>query len=219
VRILPDSLRRRRIFVLAASFVLVALGASAWSLGHRGGSSDDLTPRHPSTVFGTDDLTPTNSTFSVVTAYIRAPGKTVEILRVQPVTTPNVTYLGAITVWPRDFKDSGTDGGMGFPTESQHTTHPALGVVVPASETTYTEPGNTDPTPLTVNAGFRLSSGDAGAVNGVKVTYRVGKKVKSERSRWAVVVCMKPCKRFPRGNLLEQEAAVLAIFGMKETDA
>jgi len=197
---------------------MILATVTAWWLQR--GSDQGLHPRRPQTVFGLESLTPQQTSFTVITISIYAAGKDVEILGLRPVTTPNVAYLGAITVWPRNEGDSAVDGGPGFPERGILHYHPAIGVVIPASETSYLYPGESTPRELRVNAGFRLTSGDIGAVNDVEVTYRVGDKRHREHSRVAIIACMKPCKQSdPEQEIFDWEHAVLAQFGMKETDS
>jgi hypothetical protein len=86
---------------------------------------------------------------------------------------------------------------------------------LPAAELNYSSKAfDGAPGDLFVNAGFRLRSGDVGAVNGIRVTYRVGGKTKTQFFRHAVLVCKAPntCER-PNGGT-EYSQRILAQFGL-----
>lgn len=197
----------------ALLLMLTTIGACGSAEG-----DDELQPRRPRATFGLESLTPKQTKFTVSTVHINAPGQEVEILGLRPVMTPNLTYLGAVTVWPRA-RDSYSDGGPGFPSSAIKDFHPAIGTVIPASETAFKGPDEETPNPVYVNAGFSLASGTVGAVNDVEVTYRVGKEVKRERSGVAVVACMRPCEeREQYEDVRAWQIAVLEQFGMKQTE-
>jgi hypothetical protein len=157
--------------------------------------------------------------FSLVALSVNVAGKTVEILEVRPVATPNVEYIGAIAVWPDEAKGNTSDGGPGFPPATVTKHHPALGVVVPASATGYLYPGESAPRDLVVNAGFRLTSAESGAVNSIEVVYRVDGEVRRERSRTGVVACVDPCTDADTyaGSLVEWQRALFARHGVEES--
>lgn len=104
-------------------------------------------------------------------------------------------------VWPRDQTDEPYGGGPGYPAPEQGPHHPAFGVVIPAAETAFVPPGFDKTPPLMVTAGFRITSGDVGAVNGVRVTYRADGQTKEQVFRQAIVGCVKPnpCEN-PKGE-------------------
>ncbi|MGQ0845278.1 MAG: hypothetical protein ACT4QF_14215 [Sporichthyaceae bacterium] len=156
------------------------------------GGNGALTASEPLVTVEVDPLPSKNPEFTSSVILISAPGKEVEILRLRPIATPNMTYLGAITVWPRD-RDSITDADLGFPGEGQRTYHPAIGTVIPASETGFRFPGEDTSRPVWVNAGFRLASGTEGGVFDVEITYRVDGRERTERSRRMFLVCTNPC--------------------------
>jgi hypothetical protein len=198
--------------------IIVLAVAGIVGLSVRGGEKSALDPMRPERTFYTS-LIPQETAFTVSTLFIDgAAGKELEILEVRPLGSPNLTYLGAITVWPRDSKTSWSDGGEGFPTDGIRDYHPAIGAVIPATETGFTfpeEPG--DPRPVLVNAGFRLASGSVGFVNGVEVVYRIGGSKKRERARTAIIVCMHPCKERPVDNDLRTwELNLRDRLGLKE---
>ncbi len=189
-------------------------------MGVRALSSGDvaLEPERPRRTFYVK-LFPTEKAFTVSTLFIEgAAGKELEILEVRPLGSPNLAYLGAITVWPRNSRDSTFDGGEGFPADAIRTYHPAIGQVIPASETGFTypdEPGR--PRPVLVNAGFRLTAGSVGFVNGVEVVYRVGNDRRSERARTAIIACMNPCtERSAVEGLREWELSLRDKLGLEE---
>ena len=65
--------------------------------------------------------------------------------------------------------------GPGFPQKRVKVHHP-IHEIVPASETAYREDGDVQ-WDVTIEAGFRLVSGEIGAVNGIQITYQVGDRV------------------------------------------
>lgn len=176
-----------------------------------------LEPERPRRTFYLK-LIPKQKAFTVSTLFIKgAAGKELEILEVRPLGSPNVAYLGAITVWPRD-RGSVSDGGEGFPTRGVDTYHPAIGTVVPASETAFLHADDSGRVrPVVVNAGFRLVSGSVGFVNGVEVVYRIGGDKKRERARTAMIVCMEPCaERGVAGDLSDWMTALREELGIQE---
>ncbi len=164
---------------------------------------------------------PTKPTeFSLVALSMNAAGKTVEILEVRPVATPNVEYIGSIAVWPNEAKGNTSDGGPGFPPATVKKHHPALGVVIPPSATGHLYPGEAKPRDLVVNAGFRLTSVESGAVNSIEVVYRVDNEVRRERSRTGVVACVKPCadEEKYKSDLIEWQRGLFARYGIEESE-
>lgn len=125
--------------------------------------------------------------FSIQAMYIEAPGEDVTILSVTPLTSANVEYLGSIAVWPRDFPAEWQVTGPGFPQKRVQVSHP-IHEPIPASETAYAERGSVQ-WDVTIEAGFRLVSGDIGAVNGIQITYKVGDRVMREVFNRATLAC------------------------------
>ncbi|MGQ0464782.1 MAG: hypothetical protein ACT4QG_05620 [Sporichthyaceae bacterium] len=134
------------------------------------------------------------------------------------LTTPNVLYLGAFTVWPRD-RDSSSDTDLGFPAQEAKVFHPAFGIVVPAAETAFRHPDETSPGPVSVQVGFRLQSGEYGAVNDVEVEYRVDDEVRRARSGAGAILCMAPCSEADaRTQVIEWERELRARLGTYVSD-
>ncbi|MGQ0468217.1 MAG: hypothetical protein ACT4QG_23230 [Sporichthyaceae bacterium] len=160
-----------------------------------------------------EDLTPKQRDVSLGAISIDEPGKEVEVLRVRALTSPNVEFLGAITTWPRDGRTSALGSALRFPAPDM-TFHPALGTVIPATETSYVIGGEPEPRSVFVGAGFRLGSGQVGGVYGIEVTYRVGTKTRTARSRTANILCMAPCNNRPEGlGLREWEKQISEQLG------
>ncbi|MGQ0467644.1 MAG: hypothetical protein ACT4QG_20285 [Sporichthyaceae bacterium] len=157
--------------------------------------------------------------FSLVALTAKVPGQTVEILDVRPITTPNVEYIGSIAVWPNEAKGNTSDGGPGFPPATVERYHPALGVVIPASATGYLYPGESKPRDLVVNAGFRLTGAESGAVNSIEVVYRVNGEVRRERSRIGVVACVDPCaEQETYSSAIDWQRQLFARNGIEESE-
>lgn len=121
--------------------------------------------------------------------YIDEPGKDVRIVSVTPLTSSNVQFLGASTIWPRT-KAYGMQGrGPGYPMEGAIELHP-VAETIPASETSYLEgPHRAAPDSITVLAGFRLLSGDIGAFNGVQLTYTADGETVRKVYDYAALLC------------------------------
>jgi hypothetical protein len=157
-----------------------------------GGGDGELVASASVVTIEVETLPAEDPVFTTSVILITEPGKEIEVVRLRPLATPNIAYLGAITVWPRD-KDSVTDADLGFPGEGQRTYHPAIGTVIPAAETGFRFPGEERPRPVWVNAGYRLASGAAGGVFDVEVTYRVDGEERTVRSSRKFLVCTDPC--------------------------
>jgi hypothetical protein len=73
-----------------------------------------------------------------------------------------------------------------------------------------------EPQPLAVVVGFRLTSGDIGAVNGVRVTYKLDGKTKHTLFKEAYIVCTeKPVCTPSKGKTLSDfEEESLNRFGL-----
>jgi hypothetical protein len=125
--------------------------------------------------------------FSIQAMYIEAPGDDVTILNVTPLTSANVEYLGAVAIWPRDFPTEWQVTGPGFPQKRVKVHHP-IHETIPATETAFREQGDVQ-WDVTIEAGFRLVSGEIGAVNGIQITYKVGDRVMREVFKRATLAC------------------------------
>lgn len=208
-------LGRVRTSSLGALTAAFAIGAG---LGACGGGDDDLKVGDTGSIGSIEDLTPKQRDVSLGAITIDEPGREVEVLRVRALTSPNVVFLGAITTWPRDGRTSALGSGLGFPVPTM-TFHSAIGTVVPASETSYVIPGESEPRSIFVGAGFRLNSGRVGAVHAIEVTYRVGNKTRIARSRTADLLCMAPCNNRPEELPLRGwEAQISKQLGVVTSD-
>lgn len=196
----PSRLSSRRCLyrlvgaVTAIAGLALAGGAVLWS----NDSEDLLKPLNPQVTYGGVQMTADTQEFTIGNLRIERPGEEVTVLEVTALTSPNVEYLGAFTIWPRDFPTNKLVAGPGFPPERMKDRH-ALGEGASAVETAFVPPGDTDgqPPPLAVAAGFRLASGDVGAVNGVQVVYKVGDETVREVFREAAIVCLPSCESRP----------------------
>jgi hypothetical protein len=163
-------------------------------------------------------LTPDQRDITLNGGLLDAPGQSIEILNVRTVATPNVTYLGAFTVWPRD-RDSSSDTDLGFPAEQARVIHPAFGVVIPANETAFRHPDETTASPVSVQVGFRLQSGMYGAINDVEVEYRADSEVKRARSGAGAILCLTPCTEAKaHDNVLAWERSLREQLGTVVSD-
>lgn len=197
---------------------MAAAGALTLVLAGCGGGSS-LKAGDPPSLGTIEDLTPKRPDFTIGAITIREPAHDVEVLRVRALTSPNVELLGAVTTWPRDGDTSAIGSGLGYPSDVIEVSHPAFGVVIPAAETAVTIRGESVPRPVFVAAGFR-HSGEVGLLHVIEVTYRVGKKVRTERSRLAVLSCFDPCKAKPEGvGLREWELQVREELGLVIRDS
>ncbi|MGQ0625364.1 MAG: hypothetical protein ACT4PP_12045 [Sporichthyaceae bacterium] len=204
----------RSRFALSASAavaVLAAVGVISQS-----GGVEPLEPAEPEESYL--GVSMTDRRFTVSSLYLRHPGKDITVLSVEPLTSPNIEYLGSFVVWPRDFRTHALTAGRGFPSPLMPNRHP-LGELVPASETAYLELSdrNGNPAPVFVAAGFRLASGDIGAVNGIRVTYDLDGKTKRETFRYAAIVCLPDCADRPDWDTRKFEDNTLRRFGLLPT--
>lgn len=164
--------------------VLVVLAAC----GH--GSDEALKPVRPETTFTGPPITEKNPTFHQA-VYLDHPGSEIRVVDVSALTSPNVTYLGAVAIWPRDLKSGNVGGGPKFPPPAVREHHP-FDEVVPATETAIVPAGWNGPASVTIALGFRLEGLDPGAVNGFRVVYEVDGERKVLLERIAIIACLKP---------------------------
>jgi hypothetical protein len=175
--------------VLAAVLVLT-VSAMAWSSTR----SEPDKPASPQ-VFYQGIHVKKDHKFHIGLIDIDAAGKDVTVLRVIPTMTPNVEFLGAVTTYGMDeFQGGPGSAGPRFPAPYHRTTHP-IGELIPAAKTSYIPAGRNKPAPVIVTAGFRLTSGTEGGVNGIRVVYRVGDKERSEFLRYAAVATTEPWRK------------------------
>lgn len=146
--------RSRRLLWIGSGLTLALVaGGIAFGLSN-GGGADELPHLRPEATFRLENMAAGKTEFSLATPTILAPGKEVQILSVKAAYSPNVEYLGASAVWPRDHQGTTFAGGPGFPSPRQKA-HDPLDAVVPAAETSFVPPGQTGPQPVTVTLGFR----------------------------------------------------------------
>lgn len=179
------------------------------------GGYSDFTPSQSTAAFQLKPLSPSKPDFTIGALDILEPGRKIEITGLRPIGTPNVAYLGAITVWPRD-ADSSTEAALGFPGEGVRTFHQAVGTVIPAAETGFKRAGEAAPHPVWVGAGFRLLSGTVGGVFDVEVTYRVDGEERSQRAGATFLVCTDPCEGNSYKNVDEWAGVMRKDLGLRE---
>lgn len=205
--------RRARLARYSAATLLAASVTSGCGGGSDSGG--ELTAGEVKARFGLDPLTTKTSDFTIATIDITEPGKQVEIVEVRAVGTPNLVYLGAITVWPRD-PDSRAEGAAGFPGKGIDKYHQAIGTLVPAAETAFQPSGRSSAGRLWVGAGFRLTSGTVGGVFDVEVVYRVDGDERRQRSGRVYLVCKAPCEGDRYSSLGAWDEAVRKDLGVQE---
>jgi hypothetical protein len=185
------------------------------------GSSGDsaLKPSRPTTTaVGGFGLTQTQRDFHL-SFDIDRPGSTIQVVDVQALTSPNVEYLGAVTVWPRDLPGANIGFGPKYPPPKAKAVHP-LSVKIPAPETLFVPKGFGEPATVQVVTGFRLLSGDIGATNGVRVTYEADGKKATDTWTVAAIACLKPvsCKGPTGSDDPDFEHRVLTEAGLLPKD-
>lgn len=187
----------RRVWILWIAIV-VALATVGTGIVLLWPADDEgLTGQQPEITYGGAVMS-RDGKFTIGLLTLDHPGQDITVLKVESLTSPNIEYLGAFITLPRDFADNGVSVVPGFPSKFITAQRP-LSEFVPAAETSFVTPKNTDgkPSPLQVLAGFRLVSGEIGAVNGIRVVYRVGNKTMSEVFRHAAIVCVPACAKRP----------------------
>ncbi|MGQ0465195.1 MAG: hypothetical protein ACT4QG_07710 [Sporichthyaceae bacterium] len=211
---------RRAIVGMASAVVLVVVGAGV--LGTRVfGGPGPVPVEKPRFSNVLPTAKPGQDVFSAGFMAIRDKGKDIEILKVEANTTPNVEYVDTGAQWPRDVEANRTNPGnnFGFPLSFRgqvQRQHPAIGVTIPAEELDYVPTWwDSDQKPaLWVIVGFRLTSGDVGAVNGIRVTYKFGGKTKRQFFEHAVIVCKAGNDLCRKGNPGRYGEHVLTEFGL-----
>lgn len=178
---------RRRWQALVAALALAA-SAGAVFAGTRG-DSEDLPRNSPQTTYGFNEMEP-GAEFSMGGVRIFEPGKTVQIVSATALASTNLEYLGAYTVWPRDYVPP-PGAYEGFPYSDQKVRH-ELTEPIPASETARFDPDFPTSVPITVTLGFRILSGSRVGVNGIHLTYKVNGKTKRQYFSDAMIGCVKP---------------------------
>lgn len=198
--------------MVVGTVALAAIGTGTLTVLH--GAGEGVPLERPLILNTLGTFKPGQDTFSMALMPLEEKGQDIEIVKVEARTSSNVEHIGTAAVWPRDLDVEGNPGNMfGFPVLGP--SHPALGIVVPAAELDYSPKGFDGVSgDLFVNAGFRLVSGDVGAVNGIRVTYRVGNKIKQKFFAHAVIVCKAPNRCGNPGGATNYSQGVLATFGM-----
>lgn len=171
--------------------VLLALTAGCGE----GSDASALKPTEPEFTFTGPPITTKDPTFHQA-VYLDHPGSEIRVLDVTALTSPNVNFLGAVAVWPRDLKGENVGGGPKFPPPGIRGHHP-VDQAIPAAETAFAPPGWDTPASVAVAFGFRLDGSDDGAVNGLRIVYEVDGQRKVELHRIAIIACPPP-KGCPR---------------------
>lgn len=208
--------------IATAAVTVLAVGASVAGMAvARGGNSvGALTPTEPELGYAMT-LKQSDRTFTLGSIHIRRPGEEIRVLEVRALTSPNIQYIGAVTIWPKDHARQALGIGPGFPAPELKLHHP-LDETIPAAQTNIAPlPGVTLPPPLGIAAGFRVVSGDLGAVNGVRVVYTANGKKITEDFRQSVIVCVKPrsCKTPDGEDSAARHDAILNQFGLLPKDS
>lgn len=201
---------------LLVVILTVGAGGIAWTLNKSG---DSFGPSKPRIGYGMS-LNKTDPVFTLGMLMIERPGRDITVLEVRPLMSANVEFLGAYTVWPRDLLGNVISAGLGFPPRESQVRHP-IGVLVPAEETAFVPAGDPEgePPPLMVAAGFRVRSGDLGAVNGVQVIYKDGGKTVREVFEHSVIACVKPRRCIPPDGVQDWDEQILRGFGLWPTQS
>lgn len=190
---------RPSVQAVAAGLTLALLAGGFWA--YRALDSDGGLPRvSPTTGY---ELYPykTGKEFSLGSLYIEKPEGDVQILAVKPLTSANVEYLGAYTIWPRDTVRASSSGGDDFPAPFQEGYERQLNAVIPHEE--FAKPafpgedggGGKPLYRMSVTAGFRYLGGGDAAVNGVTIRYRDGDEVRTQHYKQAIYACEKGPKQ------------------------
>lgn len=208
--------------IATAAVAVLAVGASVGGIAAaRGGNGTGaFVPTEPESGYAMT-LKQSDRTFTLASIHIRRPGDEVRVLEVKALTSPNVQSIGAVNVWPDEYRYTPLGVGPGFPSPDLKVHH-SLDETVPASETNLAPlPGVTLAPPLAVAVGFRVVSGDLGAVNGVRVVYTANGKKITEDFRQSVIVCVKPrsCKTPDGEDSAARHDAILNQFGLLPKDS
>jgi hypothetical protein len=155
-----------------------------------GSDTATLKPTDPQTTMIGPLITTQDTSFHNA-VYLDHPGAEIRVLDVDALTSPNVTFLGAVTVWPRDLKGENVGAGPSFPPPGIRRSH-AIDQVVPPAETAFVPSGWNGPASLAIAFGFRLNGAENGAVNGMRVVYEVDGKRNVKLFRIAMIACPPP---------------------------
>ncbi|MBA3745205.1 hypothetical protein [Sporichthya sp.] len=146
------------------------------------------------------------------------PGAEIRVLEVTALTSPNVVYLGAVAIWPRDLRSGSLGTGPKFP-PPRIRGHHAVDQVIPAAETALVPKGWDEPAPVSIAFGFRLDGKEPGAVNGLRIVYEVDGERKVELYRIAIIACAPPkgCRGARQMDDPEFTDNVLRRYGLLPT--
>lgn len=205
-------LNQRWIVGIAATALIAASGA-AWAT-----RDDDkkLRPTDPTTVYA-GPLVDKTGAFHMTPVRIDHPGKTITVLEVEALTSPNVEYLGAVVIWPGDLVHGNVGVSPSFPPRKVRGHH-ALGETASAVDTMVVPPKFGEPGAVSVVAGFRFRGDEVGAVNGFRVVYKVGGKKIIELVDHAAIVCPESCKKLPGWRDSDFAEDTLARLGLMPDD-
>lgn len=207
--------RRRTLSAAALLAVLATAGGLLWWRASAGTPLETYGARNVYVMV----LPKSTTDFTMGEIYLESPGDEISVLEVKPRTSANVEYLGAFSIWPRDALGNNLVTSGGFPARSiDPAIRRPIEQAVPAGETAYASGGErNEPLPVLVSAGFRITEGGMGAVNGIEVVYEVnGKKVR-ELFNQVVIACIKPLPCEPPNDLPsgdDWEDHVLREFGL-----
>lgn len=207
---------RRRLVVAVAGVAILAACLGGIAVARAGGGADDEFVAAAPTGGYVMELKKADPTFTLSSIYIERPGE-VRILEVRALTSPNVEYLGAaVNVWPSEYRTTPLSVGPGFPSPELKVHHPLEEPVPVAEMNLAPQPGVTSPPPLAIAAGFRIVSGDLGAVNGVRVIYTANGERFVETFRQAVIACVKPrpCDEPEGTDFNTWQNGILTEFGL-----
>ncbi|GAA0609035.1 hypothetical protein GCM10009547_08840 [Sporichthya brevicatena] len=187
----PTWLNRRLGWIVVALFTAALLVAgSSWAWSHT--RAEAFGPRNPEVSYvgvGMDK----RQQFHVAFEYVEAPGKTVTLLEVEPLTSNNVEFVGAVAAFPRE-GSANIGVGPAFPPRAK-ATYP-VGATIPATATTYVPRGWNQEAPVALVAGFRLTNSEIGALNGIRAVYTVDGKRHTVVARHAVIACPGSCRAY-----------------------
>lgn len=194
-----------------------ALGAMLIALIAGCGSDADattLTPTRPETTLIGPPITAKDPTFHAA-VYLDHPGAEIRVLDVDALTSPNVSFLGAVAVWPRDLKGENVGSGPKFPPPGIRGHH-AVEEVIPAGETAFVPKGWDGPASVAIAFGFRLNGVEDGAANGMRIVYEVDGKRKTELYRIAIIACPPPkgCRGATKADDPEFTDDILRRYGL-----
>ncbi len=135
-----------------------------------------------------------NQVFHIGFDYVKATGKAFQLLDAQAITSTNVEFLGAVAALAQDGA-TGVGVGPAFPPKEVTATFP-IGTTIPETATDYTPPGWAEPARVALIGGFRLTHGEIGGVNGIRVVYAIDGKRHTAIARHAAVVCSNGCRQY-----------------------